>query len=246
MKDSTFWNRRPSATGRQLIMFPFLGGFGASYNQLIADLEGDWDIWTVNPPGHGPSRQPLSTNLDSLLTHYLTDLESILKPNAVFFGHSMGSVVAYYLLISMSEHPKFSHRMPHDLVLSGSCAPRYLPVTGSTELSDRDLVSHLMSFGGIPEEIAQDKSLIDMFLPSFRADYQVLEQAKMRPVGKLEVHPYLVFGGRDPQIPTDTPAAWQEYFSLPVKTHVLAEAEHMFVLHSTAELNRILNYLQSS
>ena len=90
--DSTFWNLRHSETGRQLIMFPFLGGFGASYNRLISDLEGDWDIWTANPPGHGPSLVPPLTDLVSLRTHYLDALRGILKPDAVFFGHSMGSV----------------------------------------------------------------------------------------------------------------------------------------------------------
>ena len=84
--DSTFWNLRHSETGRQLIMFPFLGGFGASYNRLISDLEGDWDIWTANPPGHGPSLVPPLTDLVSLRTHYLDALRDILKPDAVFFG----------------------------------------------------------------------------------------------------------------------------------------------------------------
>ncbi len=44
MIGNTFWNLRPSATGRQLVMFPFLGGFGASYNRLVSELDEDWDI----------------------------------------------------------------------------------------------------------------------------------------------------------------------------------------------------------
>ena len=125
--DSTFWNLRHSETGRQLIMFPFLGGFGASYNRLISDLDGGWNVWTANPPGHGPSPVPPLTDLASLRTHYLDALRDILKPDAVFFGHSMGSVVAYHLLACMHRLPAFADRMPSDLVLSGSCAPHHLP-----------------------------------------------------------------------------------------------------------------------
>lgn len=243
MRDNTFWNLRPSTTGRQLIMFPFLGGFGSSYNQLISDLEGDWDIWTANPPGHGPCLLPPAKNLNSLLNHYLGKLAKILKPDAVVFGHSMGSIVAYNVLVAMSQHPRFFYRMPSHLVLSGSCAPHHLPVTGYAELPEADLLLHLCSFGAIPEEVVKDKSIMSMLIPSFRADYKVLEQAKQRPSMKLRVHTSLVFGSRDPQIPEGTPTAWQEYFTFPVRTHVLKDEEHMFILHNTEALNQIINAL---
>jgi srf22D len=241
--DSTFWNLRHSETGRQLIMFPFLGGFGASYNRLISDLDGDWDVWTANPPGHGPSPVPPLTDLASLRTHYLDALRDILKPDAVFFGHSMGSVVAYHLLACMHRLPAFADRMPSDLVLSGSCAPHHLPVVGKADLADTDLVLHLASFGAIPDEVVKDKSLMDLFVPAFRADYKVLEEMITTPTENLPIRARLVFGGRDPQIPEDTPAAWQKYFASPVKTHVLEREEHMFVLHTTEALNQILNRL---
>lgn len=239
--DSTFWNLRHSETGRQLIMFPFLGGFGASYNRLISDLDGGWEVWTANPPGHGPSPVPPLTDLASLRTHYLDALRDILKPDAVFCGHSMGSVVAYHLLACMHRLPAFADRMPSDLVLSGSCAPHHLPMAGKADLADTDLVLHLASFGAIPDEVVKDKSLMDLFVPAFRADYKVLEEMRTTPTENLPIRARLVFGGRDPQIPEDTPAAWQKYFASPVKTHVLEREEHMFVLHTTEALNQILN-----
>ena len=199
----------------------------------------EWD--TANPPGHGPSPVPPLTDLASLRTHYLDALRDILKPDAVFCGHSMGSVVAYHLLACMHRLPAFADRMPSDLVLSGSCAPHHLPMAGKADLADTDLVLHLASFGAIPDEVVKDKSLMDLFVPAFRADYKVLEEMRTTPTENLPIRARLVFGGRDPQIPEDTPAAWQKYFASPVKTHVLEREEHMFVLHTTEALNQILN-----
>lgn len=243
MIDKTFWNLRRSATGRQLVMFPFLGGFGASYNRLVSELEGDWDIWTANPPGHGPSPLAPVTDMDGLLRHYLDALMPILRTDAVFFGHSMGGVVAYHLLTRMGGRPEFIYRMPTDLVLSACAAPDQLPVVGKAALSDVDLLGHLSSFGAIPTELTNDQSLMAIFVPAFRADYQILEDMMMSPSTGLTVRARLILGERDPQTPTDTPAAWQRYFAHPITTHVLECEEHMYVLRSTKVINSILNAL---
>ena len=239
----TFWNLRPSETGRQLMMFPFLGGFGASYNRLVSELEGDWDVWTANPPGHGPSPLEPLVDKDSLLEHYLEALRPVLKPGAVFFGHSMGGMVAYHLLAAMCGLPEFSYRMPPDVVLSGSCAPNQLPASTRAELPDLDLVDYLSSFGAIPLELANDRCLVDLFVPAFRADFRVLDEMRKVPLRGLKIKARLVLGECDSQTPVGTPAAWQEYFAVPITTHVLEREEHMFVLRATKALSGILNAL---
>lgn len=243
MIGKTFWNLRPSATGRQLVMFPFLGGFGSSYNRLVSELDGDWDIWTANPPGHGPCQLAPVTDREELLSLYVDSLGALLRPNAVFFGHSMGGIVAYHLLHLMGARCEFLHRMPTDLVLSACAAPDQLPVVGKAALSDGDLIGHLSSFGAIPVELSNDKSMMAMFVPVFRADYRVLEDMMKPPSVGLPVRTRLILGERDTQTSAGTPTAWQRYFANPLKTHVLEREEHMYVLRSTKAINSILNAL---
>jgi external thioesterase TEII len=238
------WNLRPSETGRQIVMFPFLGGFGASYNRLVTALSGDWDVWTANPPGHGPSAEPPCRGLDALVDRYLLALREVLRPGAVLFGHSMGGVVAYHVLHAMTARPAFADRLPRDLVLSASRAPGRLDVAGRAGLPEAELLRRLLAFGAIPAEVAADRSLIDLFLPAFRADYLVLEDASRRPPPRLDVRARLVLGGRDAQTPGGAPEEWREYFTEPIRTHVLDDEDHMFVLHAT-ELDRILNDLEN-
>lgn len=238
---SVLWNLRPSATGRQLVMFPYLGGFGASFNGLVGHLSGDWDVWTVNPPGHGPSNMPAHRRLGPLVEGYLDALQEILLPGAVFFGHSMGGIVAYHVLTEMAERPEFRHRRPGDLVLSACCAPCDLSIAGHAASSDQDLLRHLSGFGAIPSEVAGDPALVAYFLPAFRADYEVLEEAKGRPVVRLDVATRLVLGEDDDHTPDGTASAWQDYLTRPLRTEVLPDEGHMFVRHAFEPLDAIVN-----
>ena len=243
MSAAVLWNVRPSPTGRQLIMFPFLGGFGASYNRLVNNLSGDWDVWTVNPPGHGPSHEPPIRRLADMVDCYLENLRDVLRPDAVFFGHSMGGIIAYRVLTAMTGNAEYTARRPTELVVSAARAPRRLQVAGIAALPERELLQHLLGFGAIPEEVAADRSLLEMFLPAFRADYEVLTQAQELPVVRLDVPAHLILGGRDSQTPEGTPADWQEHFDTPIRVHVLPEEGHMFVLTATDPVDRILSGL---
>ncbi|GAB4084606.1 surfactin biosynthesis thioesterase SrfAD [Myceligenerans cantabricum] len=243
MSTSVLWNLRPSPQGRQIVMFPFLGGFGASFNALVETLEEDWDVWTVNPPGRGSSTLGPVHRLDDLVDLYLGNLRDVLRPGAVFFGHSMGSTVAYHVLLAMAADAGFDGRRPSDLVLSASAAPRHLPVQGYGALPEEELIRHLQSFGTFPEAVAQDRDLMAMFVPAFRADYQVLEEVRRRPVTLLDVRTRLILGGQDSQTPAGSTEAWQDYLATPIRHHLLAEQGHMYVLDAPARVGRILDEL---
>lgn len=243
MSTSVLWHLKPSGTGRQIVMFPFLGGFGVSFNALIATLQEDWDVWTVNPPGHGSSSLPPVGRLDDLVDLYVGNLRDVLKPGAVFFGHSMGSVVAYHVLLAMAADAGFDGRRPADLVMSASAAPRHLPVEGYGDLPEAELIRHLQSFGTFPEEVIRDKALMSLFVPAFRADYQVLDDARRRPATVLDVRTRLVLGERDSQTPAGSTEAWQEYLARPLRRHVLPGLEHMYVLDAPEQVGSILDEL---
>lgn len=241
MSESLLWNVRPSTTGRQIILFPFLGGFGASFNRLVRELGGDWDIWTVNPPGHGPSDMPPQPRLRALVGAYLTALRPVLRPDALVFGHSMGGVVAYHVLSALADDPSLGWRRPTDLVLSATAAPRDLRVDGFSSMPEANLLAHLRRFGALSDEVVNDRELVALFLPAFRADYCVLAEARRIPPIPLDVRTQLVLAACDEHTPPGTALAWQDYIATPILTHVLPGADHMYVLNEVAVLDGILN-----
>lgn len=248
MNEPLFWNLRPSETGRQLILFPFLGGYGASFNALIRNLRQDWDVWTANPPGHGPSKLDPIGDIGELVDLYAEQIATILKPGAVVFGHSMGGMIAYFVLRDLyeRERPASPCRLPADLVISAANAPSDLPVSGWSTASERALLQHLETIEAIPGEIAADRSLVDFFLPAFRADYSVLEQARQLSATALDVRAHLILGERDPQVSRNAAVSWQRYFRGPLRTHVLPGEGHMFIQHAFDPLNDILDEVREN
>lgn len=240
MSSSVFLNIRPSSTGRQIVLFPYLGGFGYSFHQLARALPGDWDVWAANPPGHGPSGLPLRHTLDELLGDYLTALPEVLRPNGIFFGHSMGGVVAYHVMLGMRRIPQFRDRCPSALVLSATTAPHALPVTGCADLPEAQLIQHLRSFGAVPDAFVEDQSLVDFFLPAFRADYRVMEDIRRRPRIAMDVETHLIIGGEDGLTPPGTAEAWQEHVSRMIRVHRLEGEGHMFVLEPSPALIKVM------
>lgn len=241
MSEDLFWHVRHSPQGRTLVVFPYLGGFGSSLRTLVEGLTGDWDVWAANPPGHGPSREPALHSLDALVDRYVKGISMLPPGEVVLFGHSMGGVIAFHVARRLNERGDQTHPVA-SLVLSASAAPRDLPVAGYATLSNRALLDHLMSFGAFPKELARDPGLVEFFLPAFRADYAVLDEARCRAIDSLDVATTLVLGEKDAQTPAGTAEGWQAHIERPIRTYVLADAEHMFVNSPSAviELDRIL------
>ncbi|MFT4295994.1 MAG: alpha/beta fold hydrolase [Micropruina sp.] len=238
MSESLLWHQRRDPRGRQLILFPYLGGFGASYNALIPRLSPGWDVWSVNPPGHGPSAGPPIARLAPLVDRYVAEIGPMLRPGAVFFGHSMGGIVAYCVLAALGRRRR--RTLPGALVLSACRAPRDLPPGAWQQATDDQLLDHLIGLGAIPEQIATDRSLVEFFLPAFRADYGVLEDARGLRPAPLDVPSWLILGDRDPQTPAGTPRAWQDYLVPRLRLRVLAGEGHMYVHHAFQQIDRVL------
>lgn len=242
MTSSTvLWHLRPDDAGRQLFLFPFLGGFGASFNPLVHGLRDGWDVWTINPPGHGPSREAPIDRLTELVDRYIDEFVGLLRPGAIFFGHSMGGIVAYHVISALARSGRLAPELvPADLVLSAVSAPSNLPAQRWAHSNDSELLARLIDIEAIPELIAAEPSLHELFLPAFRSDYGVLDDASALPVEHLEVRTRLILGELDPYTPSGTSDAWQRHLALPLRTHVLAGEGHMYVRHAIEPLDRIL------
>ena len=238
MTTATFWNPRPSANGRQIVFFPYLGGFGAAFNQLVGRLGDGWDVWTANPPGHGPSRLPLLDRLPALVEHYLRELPAVLRPGAVLYGHSMGGVVAWCVARAIELEGRLP--LPSELVLSASRAPRDHGAIDWSHAGGPELRRHMLDFGAIPPLIADDPELLDSFLPVFRADYAVLEEARDVEPAPLGVPARLLLGELDHYTTADAANSWADYLRRPPLVHTLPGAGHMFVQDRPEAIARIL------
>src|SRR3546814_15358177 len=85
---------RPAAELR-LCCFPHAGGAASSYFAWAGALEAV-DVLAVQPPGReGRLAEPLIADMTTLLDRLVAAIEPQLDRPFVFFGHSLGALVAF-------------------------------------------------------------------------------------------------------------------------------------------------------
>jgi medium-chain acyl-[acyl-carrier-protein] hydrolase len=158
----------------RLFCFPYAGGGPAifsAWGNLLPSLE----VVAVQYPGRG----------SRMLEEPFTDMNALVKAAAegilpylhtkpfAFFGHSMGSTVAF----EVAQYLKRTHGIePAHLFVSGRISP-HTPYNRKKihDLPDRELIAELKTLGGTPPEVLADDDLMQLVLPLIRADFATAE-----------------------------------------------------------------------
>src|SRR5947209_1956736 len=98
---------RQGTAPQQLICFPFLGGYAGSYYPLASALSDAIEVVAVNPPGHGACQKMPLRSMDDMVDLYFHALKPVLKQRCIFFGHSMGAIVAFFLARRLMDSPEY-------------------------------------------------------------------------------------------------------------------------------------------
>ncbi len=170
-----------------LFLFPYAGGSVATFGRWTPELPDTIETWIAQYPGRGfrynePSVKDFGIMLDALheATQPLTD-----KPYA-FFGHSMGALFAFELARKLR---------PQILFVSGCGAPHIPdPNPPIHNLPDDEFIKSMQKLNGIPDEVLNNPELMQLVLPSLRADFEVLENYQYASNERLAC-PIIAFGG---------------------------------------------------
>jgi len=184
---------RPLAI-RRLVCFPHAGGGGNAYRPWANTLPEDVELCAIELPGRETRfGEPLVNRMPTLLEALEPIAEALCDRDTVFFGHSMGAVLAYELALRLEAR---GGRVPRHLVVSARRAP-HLAVGDPAihALSDDAFLDALVTrYEGIPAELLAHRDLIDLLLPIVRADITLLETFTPTRDGRLGC-PISAFGG---------------------------------------------------
>lgn len=154
--------------------------------------------------------EPLSGSIREEAAAILQDIRPLIDkiPYAIF-GHSMGSLLAYelYYMIEAEGLP-----LPGHMFFSGGVPPQILSeVTLASHLwPDTMLLEHCKMLGGISQEVLENKSILEYFLPILRNDYRLLNTYQFEEGRKAIVSNVSVYRGETDTIEPAQSRRWKE------------------------------------
>lgn len=213
---------------RQLICFPYLGGYANSFIELANTLSDDIEVWASNLPGHGGCTLEPLQDIKSVLDLYYIELQAIIKPQSIFFGYSMGGIVAYFLAQRILDSEKYPTKSI-TLILTSCTTPCAFKMKNYSSLSNDKLIEHLISYDGIPNELINEESLLEYFLPVFRADFKILETSATHDFKPLDIPVYYLWGENDKIVSIDSVIQWSKYFGNEINMTPIENGAHMYI-----------------
>jgi medium-chain acyl-[acyl-carrier-protein] hydrolase len=203
---------RPQPEGRfNLFCFPYAGGGASCFFQWARSLaEQAIEVRSVQLPGReNRLREAPIADMHVVVGALADAMEPLLAQPYGFWGHSMGATIAYEVARELRRR---GHYGPAVLVASGSGAPQLKRVVAPLHELPDDVFVHQVSqrYGGIPAAVLENKELLELVLPTVRADMALIERYEFRAGDKL-MCPIHAYGGVDDD--GVTPAKlerWQE------------------------------------
>jgi medium-chain acyl-[acyl-carrier-protein] hydrolase len=144
----------------------------------------------------------------------------------------MGGLVCFELARQLRREYNFS---PQHLFVSGCRAPQIPdPDPPIHQLETSEFIEELRRFNGTPEAVLQNQELMDLLLPSLRADFAVLETYTYQPEPPLTCDITAFYGLEDKQVSQAEMQAWEQQTT--AKFCLLTLPGDHFFLHSYQSL----------
>lgn len=159
----------------RLFCFPYAGG-GASVFRMWQEMLEGINVYSVQYPGRENRIMEKSIfDITILVNEIYSELKGIIEECPfILFGHSLGTKVVYELTLKIYNEKKI---WPKAIIVSGGKAPYLEENDPISHLDDEEFIKELVErYSSIPDEILQDKEVMNIFLPTLRADFIMSEK----------------------------------------------------------------------
>ncbi|MFJ4940811.1 thioesterase II family protein [Streptomyces pseudovenezuelae] len=240
---SSTWIRRLRPSGRgtaQLLCFPYAGGAASGYSDLAHALSPDVEVFAVQYPGRQDRlREAPAQNFQQIIEHVLEELPSHCDPEKplALFGHSMGALLAFETGRCLQQNQ--TPFAPTHLFLSGRASPSLGRRPSDFLRSEAALVAELRRLGGADRQVLDDPEMLELIMPSVRADYRLLMQY-VWDQGTLRDCPLTVLvGEEDPVVMVREADQWRTLTSGLTRT-VPFSGGHFYLIQQVQQVAKVI------
>lgn len=164
---------------------------------------------------------------------HAADAVAALPPKPlVLFGHSLGAVVAYETARALSARGM----EPALLIVSGRRAPQLPPVRAPiAHLPEPEFIEAVGRLNGTPAGVLENRELLDLVLPSLRADFHLADSYRPEPGPPLEIPVLALRSHDDDHVDEPSVEAWAAVTRGDFQTHAFP-GDHFFLNTHAGEL----------
>jgi Predicted thioesterase involved in non-ribosomal peptide biosynthesis len=215
------------ATKSRLFCLPYAGGGASIYRQWSRYLSPQIEVCPIQLPGReNRFRERPYTRIEPLVKDLIYELRPYLYQPYQIFGHSMGALIAFTLARELRRQ---ALPLPTQLFLSARPAPQLPSERAIMHTQPHDeFINSIKKLGGTPNEVLQNKELMDLLIPTLRADFAIVETFTYQDEPPLAI-PITIFGGSDDdEIPAAKLAAWEAQTSSAFRLKIFP-GDHFFL-----------------
>ncbi len=221
-------NPKPNPTAKiTLICFPYAGGGGNIFVPWKEYMPASVELIAVNFPGRGMRMNETPfTQVDTLLPALSNALLPHLQKPFIFFGHSLGALIAFELAHYLRQH---YNKEPVHLMPAGRRAPhvekKQPPIY---HLPEKEFIQEVERLNGTPKEVLENPELMELVMPTLRADFEMAETYQFVEKGKLTCPISFYYGLQDKVKNQDNHAAWSQHTNNTYQSYAFP-GDHFFL-----------------
>lgn len=224
----------------QLFCFPCAGGTAGFFNQLDPWIGPPVELMKLEYAGHGARhREPLYEDFAQLADDLYGAVRRLYRPGEAYglFGYSMGSVAAAEVLTRVLRDGELPPPERVFLAAHGPSVKRELLRFHGGE-ADEWVRERVISLGGVPEKLLENRTFWRMYLPLYRADFMLITGCNFDKLTlACEVPLTGLYGKQD--LPREEMQAWSRYFHGECE-FVEYPGNHFFITESSRELAELM------
>lgn len=166
------------------------------------------------------------------------EIGSYLDLPFVFFGHSLGSLIAYELLRGLESKCQYRAEL---FFASGGPAPHTcLAPPEPQKLTQDQILIDLKKISKPHNSLLDDREVLALILPMLQADFEIYANYHYRETGPLQSSIVAIRGTTDAYITEQRQLEWKRHTDREFSFHTIP-GPHLFIVDSPAALLALVN-----